>query len=175
MWSGSGTWGTGQKRKRAPAGATDQSMTHTYRAHFFHFIWSTKGREPWISKEIQERLYNYIAGIIKQQNAQLLAIGGIADHVHLLVRFEDIEKLSFFIRDIKANSSLWISKNFPDRSSFEWQQGYGSFTVSSSNLEKVKTYIHNQEEHHQKVTFAEEYCNFLKKHGIQYDERFVLG
>jgi len=149
-------------------------MTHTYRVHFFHFIWSTKGRIPWITDQIQERLYSYIGGTVRSQNANLLAIGGMNDHVHLLVQFNDIDTLSAFVRDIKANSSAWIHKNFPS-TPFEWQQGYGSFTVSYSGLDKAKEYIQNQAQHHKEISFDKEYRKFLHLHGVQYDERFVLG
>ena len=99
----------------------------------------------------------------------------MTDHVHLLIKVSNLDKFSHFIRDIKASSSLWLHKNFPEFRDFAWQEGYGSFTVSYSALEKVRHYIKNQQEHHKVMTFEEEYLLFLKGCGVSYDERFVLG
>jgi len=99
----------------------------------------------------------------------------MSDHIHLLIELSLIDKFSFFIRDLKSFSSSWIHKNFIDKNDFAWQEGYGSFSVSYSALDAVKKYIQNQEQHHAKMSFEEEYFKFLKIHGIKYDERFVLG
>lgn len=99
----------------------------------------------------------------------------MSDHVHLLVRISSIDKFSSFIRDIKAGSSLWIHKNYPDLKDFEWQEGYGSFTVSYSILENVREYIRNQEQHHAVTSFDEEFKKFLNLHQVKFDQRFVLG
>jgi putative transposase len=150
-------------------------MTHTYRQHYFHLIWSTKKRLPQISSDVQLRLYPYLGAITRNHSAKLLEVGGMPDHVHLLVELSVVDKFSYFIRDVKASSSLWIHKNFPNLHDFAWQEGYGSFSVSYSALESVQKYIQNQEKHHAKVSFQEEYLKFLALHGIKYDERFVLG
>jgi putative transposase len=150
-------------------------MTHSYRIHFFHFIWSTKQRRPYISKEVQSRLYPYMAAITKNHSGNLLEIGGMPDHVHLLVELSSLDKFSHFVRDVKASSSLWIHKNFPDLKDFAWQEGYGSFSVSFSAVESVKKYILNQEQHHSTMSFEKEFLTFLKLLNVKYDERFVLG
>jgi len=128
-----------------------------------------------ITKEIQLSLYDYMGGIIKNHNGKLLSAGGTLDHVHLLVGLKLPDKFSDFIRDVKAGSSLWANKGLPHNQYFAWQEGYGSFSVSYSSLEKVKNYIKNQEEHHKIITFKEEYLQLLRKHKIEFDDRFVLG
>ena len=150
-------------------------MTHSYRVHYFHLIWSTKNRTPWIDKEMQERLYPYLGGITKNHKGKLIEVGGMPDHIHMLIELSFIDKFSHFIRDLKSCSSLWIHQTFSEKKDFAWQEGYGSFSVSFSVLEKVRDYIRNQEEHHTQESFDQEYLKFLKHHRIQYDERFVLG
>ena len=150
-------------------------MTHSYRIHYFHIIWSTKGRLSLITPEIQLRLYPYIGGIIAKHDAKLIEIGGMPDHVHLLIKLNSLDNFSAFIRDIKASSSLWLHKNFPQLNIFAWQEGYGSFSVSYSTLETVQSYIQNQERHHSTMSFDQEYIKLLKLHHETYDERFVLG
>ena len=150
-------------------------MTHSLRAHYFHLIWSTKNRAPLINVDIQYSLHAYLGGIIRNHKGKLLEAGGTLDHIHLLIGLNLPDKFSELIRDVKANSSLWINKNFCKKEYFSWQEGYGSFSVSYSSLEKVHCYIKNQQEHHKKITFEKEYMQLLKKHQIQFDSRFVLG
>jgi REP element-mobilizing transposase RayT len=97
------------------------------------------------------------------------------DHVHLLLELSMLDKFSYLVRDIKASSSIWIHKNFPNFMEFAWQEGYGSFSVSCSALDNVRDYIENQQSHHARMSFEEEYVKFLKLHNVKYDERFVLG
>jgi len=150
-------------------------MTHSYRAHCFHLIWSTKKRRPLITPNIQARLYPYLGSIILNHGGHLLEIGGMPDHVHLLIELSNLDKFSSLLRDLKASSSGWIHKNFSDLSDFAWQEGYASFAVSYSLLDQVKAYIQNQARHHQKMTFDDEYKKFLNVHKIKFDDRFVLG
>jgi putative transposase len=150
-------------------------MTHSYKMHFFHCIWSTKNREKWISKEVQPHLYSYIGGIIHNCDGNLIEIGGMPDHVHLLIYLNNLDNYSYLIRDIKSSSTAWVNKNFDLQSKFSWQQGYASLSVSLSSIEKIKTYIQNQETHHKKMTFEEEYLTILKRQKIQFDERFIFG
>lgn len=149
-------------------------MTHSYRKHFFHLIWSTKKRLPLISPELQ-RLYPYMIAIAKDHTGSVLDIGGMPDHAHLLIELSSLDKFSHLIRDLKASSSLWVHKTFPNMTGFAWQEGYGSFSVSFSALNTVKTYIQNQDQHHATMTFEEEYLKFLNLHHITFDDRFVLG
>ncbi len=150
-------------------------MTHSYRVHYFHLIWSTKERRPLIVPDVQTRLYSYIAAIVKNHSGKLLEIGGMTDHIHMLIELSNLDNFSYVVRDLKAASSLWIHKNFPDLDRFSWQEGYGSFSVSYSALEQVKKYIQNQEQHHTGMTFDEEYVKMLNLNNVKYDERFVLG
>ena len=150
-------------------------MTHSYRLHYFHLIWSTRQRLPHIAPDVQSRLYPYLGAITRNHSGKLLEIGGMSDHVHLLIELSLLDKFSHFIRDLKASSSQWIHKNFPNLHDFAWQEGYGSFSVSYSALQHVQKYIQNQEQHHATMSFEEEYLKFLKHHHVKYDERFVLG
>lgn len=140
----------------------------------YHVIFSTKYRQPLIRDTFRERLYEYIGGTIRGLKGHQIEIGGIEDHLHLLANFSPTTALSDVIRDIKANASRWINElgNVPGR--FEWQKGYACFTVSYSQRVPVVTYIQNQREHHRRRTFQEEYIEFLKKHDIAFDERYVF-
>lgn len=150
-------------------------MTHTHKAHFFHLIWSTKNRTKLITPEIQSQLYPYMGGIVRNFNGSLLEIGGMQDHVHLLIQLRDLEKYSYLLRDVKIHSTMWIHKNFPGLRKFAWQEGFGSYTLHHSFVDTVRNYIRNQEEHHKNMTFEEEYLKFLDGQNIEYDPRFVFG
>lgn len=149
-------------------------MAHAHKSHFFHLIWSTKNRLNWINDEIKHDLYSYMGGIIRNYDGTLLEIGGISDHVHLLVSLRNLDKYSYLIRDVKSCSTLWIRKKQLAFKDFEWQKGFASYTVNHSLVETVRNYIKNQEKHHQKMTFEEEYLRFLNEQGITYDKRFVF-
>ena len=146
-------------------------MPQSFACVHVHIVFSTKGRLPTIGVEIRERLYAYIGGIIRNQNGALLAAGGTADHIHLLVQLGKQVSIADMIRDIKANSSRWVHEEFS--SDFAWQTGYGAFAVSFSNIEAVKKYIDHQEEHHRKRTYQEEFLELLKRHHIEFDERYL--
>ena len=149
-------------------------MASSHRVHFFHLIWSTKGRQNLILPKIQDRLYGYMGGIIKNSGASLLQAGGIANHVHLLIEVSNLDKYSSIIRDTKARSTIWLKSEFPECHQFKWQDGYGSFSVSYSHLERNCEYIKRQEQHHANQTFETEYLKLLNKHAINYDERYVF-
>lgn len=125
-----------------------------------------------ISKEWRGNLHAYLGGIVKGLDGVPLAISGIEDHVHLLVGLKSSHRLDYFLRDLKADSSEWVHKEIR-KGNFAWQKGYGAFTVSPSNLAGVKRYILNQEEHHRRKTFQEEYIELLQASGIEYDERYL--
>lgn len=125
-----------------------------------------------ISKEWRERLHAYLGGIVKGLEGVPLAVGGVEDHVHLLVGLKPVHRLDYFLRDLKGDSSEWVHKEI-GKKLFVWQKGYGGFTVSPTNIESVKRYIHNQEKHHRRKTFQEEYIELLKAAGIEYDERYL--
>jgi REP element-mobilizing transposase RayT len=144
-------------------------MSHT---HFlYHIVFATKDRMPLIAAAWEAQLYAYFAGIVKNHNGLLIAIGGIADHVHLLVRLEPVILFPDFMRDLKASSSKWVRRNHLPN--FSWQRRYGAFTVSESSCAAVRDYIRDQKEHHQKRTFESEYKSFLLRHQIEFDERYI--
>jgi putative transposase len=137
-----------------------------------HVVFSTKERRKMIPTNMRERLWSYTAGICKHQKVFVHAVGGMEDHIHLLLQFPATVVISEAIKTIKANSSSWMSDEIGQ---FAWQQGYGAFSVSKSNMAAVMTYIQNQERHHRKMTFEEEFIAFLKKHGIEFDPKYVFG
>ena len=147
-------------------------MSHTYCSNLVHCVFSTKERANSISNEIQERLFAYIFGIAKNVGIKILAIGGTANHLHILLAVPARESLSTVVRDLKANSSRWMSENGVE---FSWQEGFGAFSVSLSQVPMVKRYIRNQAEHHKKRNFEEEFILLLKKSGVDYDARYVFG
>jgi REP element-mobilizing transposase RayT len=137
-----------------------------------HIVFSTKERRKTIPMQMKELLWAYTAGICQHQNIFVHAIGGMEDHIHLLLQFPATIVIANALRDIKSNSSGWMSDEI---SNFAWQQGYGGFGVSKSNIAAGVRYIQNQEKHHKKMTFEEEFIALLKKHGIEYDPRYVFG
>jgi REP element-mobilizing transposase RayT len=126
---------------------------------------------PLITNDWREDLYGYLGGIVKNQGGILLAVGGISDHVHLLVGLKASYRLDYFLRELKASSSGWVHREKDPK--FNWQNGYGAFAVSATNLDKIKQYILDQEEHHKRKSFQEEYIDILNKSGIEYDERYL--
>jgi REP element-mobilizing transposase RayT len=141
----------------------------TYTKLSYHVVFSTKYRRPTITGPIQERLYEYIGGIVRKQNGNLIEVGGIEDHIHLLLNLSPANSVSSAIRDIKANSSKWLNESGETNSRFEWQKGYSAFTVSHSQIEVVQQYIQNQREHHRSVSFEDEYVKILERHGISFE------
>jgi|SRR5215213_6387986 len=137
----------------------------------FHLVFSTKERLPLLTIEWRERLHAYLGGIVKGMDAMPLAIGGVADHLHILVSLKSKHRLDYFLRDLKADSSTWIHTEL--RKNFEWQKGYGAFSVSPSSIEGVKKYIANQEEHHKRKSFQTEYIELLNASGIEFDEKYL--
>jgi REP element-mobilizing transposase RayT len=124
---------------------------------------------------MQQRLWPFIGGIAKENGMKVIAIGGIADHVHLLLSLPATMPVAKAMQLVKGGSSKFIHETFPEQRTFAWQEGYGAFSVSISHVEETVAYIHRQAEHHRKKTFEEEFRAFLQKHGIEYDERHVWG
>jgi REP element-mobilizing transposase RayT len=150
-------------------------MPSSYTALNYHVVFSTKNRAPLITSNHAERLYAYVGGIIRDERGKLLASGGMADHVHLLVSLHPQTSLSDIMRIVKSKSSKWTHETFPEHAAFGWQDGYAAFTVSASNVDDVRRYIANQQEHHRKLSFEDELRAFLDRHGVEYDERYVFG
>lgn len=122
----------------------------------------------------KDELYKYITGIIQTQKHKLLIINGVADHVHILIGYRPHQSLSDLVQDIKGSSSKWINERKFTRLKFRWQEGYGAFSYSHSHLSEVINYIKNQEQHHKKITFMDEYKSFLKTYDVAFDERYIL-
>lgn len=150
-------------------------MASTLSNLLVHLIFSTKKREARISADVQPDLYAYLGGIVRSEGGAVLAIGGMPDHVHLLVRVRPDMKVSDLVRKIKGKSSRWVKQHRAGDSGFAWQSGYGAFSVSESQAATVRRYIANQAEHHRKRTFREELFEILERHGVEFDERYVLG
>ena len=148
-------------------------MPQSFASLIFHLIYSTKHRERLISDDMQSRLFEFSGGIPRNQKGRLLAAGGVEDHVHLLVSLSRQACIADTLRDLKANTSGWIHETFPSMSGFAWQAGYGAFSVSHSAIESVRQYIARQREHHRARTFQEEFREFLDRHEMPYDERYV--
>lgn len=150
-------------------------MANTYTSLYYHIVFSTKNRERWISPDIEERVWSYLGGIAKENNMTTIQVGGDADHIHMLLGCPPTLAPSKIVQMIKGGSSAWIHDTFPELKAFAWQDGYGAFTVSRSNIGDVAHYIRGQREHHRYKTFQEEYLGFLEKHGIQFDEKYLWG
>lgn len=145
-------------------------MAHTFATLNTHIVFGTKNREPMITNA--DEMHAYLGGIVRGLGGTALKVGGIADHVHLLVRFKPTLALADAVEQIKGSSSKWMNEHMPTR--FRWQKGYSAFSVSPSAVDAVIRYIARQAEHHRRVTFAEEYLAFLKECGVEYDERYVF-
>jgi REP element-mobilizing transposase RayT len=148
-------------------------LLHTYTNLIYHIVFSTKERQPLITSTYQARLYDYIGGIIRNQGGISLGINGMADHVHVLAKLRPDKSLSDVLRDLKSNASGWMHEVFPETKDFAWQNGYGAFTVSASQVAKVQDYIARQEKHHQGLSFKREFIGLLRKNGIEYAERYL--
>lgn len=139
----------------------------------FHLVWSTRHREKLLHASLRNELFKQIGGITKKRKHVLLAAGGIEDHIHLLVGFHQTGAISDYVRDVKSNCSSWIKDTYQELSGFAWQTKYGAFSVSQSNVNEVKQYICQQEEHHKKMSYQDEFLMLLEKHGIPFDRKFV--
>ena len=149
-------------------------MSNTFSQLYIQIIFTVQGRQNLIPSQKREELHKYITGIIKKRNQKLLAIFAMPDHIHLLVGLKPDIRISDLVRDIKSGTSKYISENNWVKGKFSWQSGYGAFSYSKSQIDKVIQYISNQEQHHKKRTFKEEYLGFLKKFGIDYDEQYLF-
>ena len=148
-------------------------MANTYTSLHYHFIFSTKHRQPWIRPEIEERIWEYLGGIARKNKMKPLKTGGVDDHIHMLLGAPPTLAPAKIAQLIKGGSSAWIHDTFPDLRAFAWQDGYGAFTVSKSGIPDVTVYIENQREHHRTRTYQAEYRALLDRHGIEYDERYI--
>src|SRR5262249_43390670 len=149
-------------------------MAHTFTYLTYHLIFSTKDRISLITPELKADLLAYIGGIIREIGGKALIINGTVNHIHLLAVLPPTKSVSDVMRIVKANSSKWVHEEVKiPKAKFGWQMGYGAFSVSKSTVDGVYRYIADQENHHKKVSFQEEFLHFLKQHGISYDERYI--
>jgi putative transposase len=146
-------------------------MSHTSSNIVLHSIFSTQGRRPLLKADFRADLFAYLGGIIREMNATALIINGVSDHVHILVRIRPVHSAAQIVRVVKANSSRWVHEKWA--AGFAWQTGYGVFSVSESSVPAVMKYIAEQEKHHKKHSFQDEYVAFLKKNKVAYDERYI--
>ena len=145
----------------------------SYVSSYFHCVFSTQDRRPHITVQLRERLWPFLGGIARENKVKALSIGAVADHVHLLLSLPATMPIAKAMQLIKGGSSKWVHETFADQRLFAWQTKYGAFGVSLSQVDGVINYIEKQEEHHRKMTFQEEFVALLKKHHIEYDERYL--
>jgi putative transposase len=150
-------------------------MAGTFSKIYIHVVFAVKGRECLIQKEWEERLYQYITGIIRAKEQKLIAINGMPDHIHIFIGMKPSCCLSDLVREVKKSSNDFINENKLSKFKFSWQEGYGAFSYSHSQIDAVAKYILNQKKHHRKITFKEEYVNFLKKFEIEHDEKYLFN
>ena len=145
----------------------------SYVSSYHHCVFSTKERRPMITPALQERLWPYLGGIARENKMTAIEIGGVEDHVHILLSLPSTISIAKALQLIKGGSSKWVHETFPEQNLFRWQVKYGAFSVSVSQLDRIIDYIKQQPEHHRKMTFKEEFVALLKKHRINYDERYL--
>lgn len=149
-------------------------MASTFTNLLYHVVYSTKFRHPTIDPSWQPQLHAYLGGIVKDRDGVPLEIGGVADHVHLFVRLSPKWAIMDVLRDIKAVSSKWINDQRLARGKFEWQVGYGAFSVSQSQAPSVRNYVRTQEEHHRRLSYRDEFLELLRRHEIEFDLKYVF-
>jgi putative transposase len=162
------------KSRRDTTKTKHKKLANTYIQIHIQAVFAVQNRESLIQNEFKNELYKYITGIIINNKHKLLIINGMPDHIHILFGMRPVQSLSELMQDIKGSSSKWINDNNLTKTKFSWQEGYGAFSYSKSQLPKVIKYIENQEEHHKKRSFLEEYKEFLTAFEIDYDERYIF-
>lgn len=150
-------------------------MGHSYVSSLYHVVFSTKERRKQIDVELQSRLWPYLGGIARENDIKALAVGGVEDHVHLLLSLPSTRAIAKAVQLIKGGSSKWIHNEFLAHGDFAWQEGYGAFSIGISQVDDTVRYIANQAEHHRTKTFEEEFLAILERHGIGYDPRYIWG
>ena len=148
-------------------------MPQSLHSNFAHIIFSTKNREPLITEDVTDRVHAYLTGIVKDQGAVPVSVNGMPDHVHLLIKTSKNVADAKFMKDLKGGSSTWVNEESLVQGKFQWQAGYGWFSASPKDTEAVVAYIQNQAEHHQFLSFQDEFRRFLKTYQVAYNERYV--
>ena len=150
-------------------------MAGTFSQIYIQYVFAVKGRENLLQKPWRDEVFKYMAGIIKGKNQKPIIVNGVEDHVHVFVGIKPSMAISDLVRDIKNNSSKFINEQNLIKGKFSWQEGYGAFSYAHSQIENVFQYIANQEEHHKKETFQEEYLDLLEKFDIEFNEKYLFG
>ena len=148
-------------------------MSQSLAQNLLHLVFSTKNRRPWLFPAIRPELNAYLAGTLRDLQSPAVIVNSVSDHVHILCALSKNDALCNIVEEIKRSSSKWIKTKGDDYKSFHWQAGYGAFSVSQSNVEEVRTYIANQEQHHARMSFQDELRAILKKHRLEFDERYL--
>jgi len=148
-------------------------MPQSLSSILIHLVFSTKNREPFITPTVESELHPYMATIFHDHRSPSLVIDGTSDHVHTLFALGRTITIADLVEEVKTNSSKWIKTKGHEFKNFHWQKGYGAFSIGQSNVGALKRYIHSQKQHHRRVTFEDEYRNFLKRYEVEYDERYV--
>jgi REP element-mobilizing transposase RayT len=150
-------------------------MANSYTQMHIQFVFAVKYRLGMIQSSWKDELYKYISGIVQQNNHKMIIVNGMPDHIHLLVGMRPTQSVSDLLQDIRGSSSKWINEKNYIAHKFAWQEGYGAFSYGRSQLNDVIKYIENQEEHHRKKSFREEYLQFLEKFEVEYDKKYIFG
>lgn len=146
---------------------------HSFTSCYLHVVFSTKERRRLITSELQQRLWPYLGGVARENKMKALCVGGVEDHVHVLLTIPSTISISKAVQLLKGNSSKWIHETFPAQREFSWQEGYGAFSIGISGVDDTIKYIRSQPEHHRTRTFKDELVAFLKKHGLKYDDAML--
>ncbi|MGI8598138.1 MAG: IS200/IS605 family transposase [Chitinophagaceae bacterium] len=149
-------------------------MPNTYTQLYIQFVFAVKHRQALINTSWKNELFKYITGIVQNKGSKMLAINGMADHIHVFIGYKPSISIPDLVKDIKLATNDWINKNHLTKQKFAWQEGYGAFSYSRSQIKNVCDYIENQEQHHSKQTFKEEYVSFLKNFEIEYDDKYLF-
>ena len=149
-------------------------MANTYTRIYIHTVFAVENRMSLIKENWREELHKYITGIVQKNKHKLIAINSVSDHIHIFIGMKPIQSISDLLQDIKESSSKWINKRKLVVGKFNWQAGYGAFSYSHSQIDSVVKYIQNQQQHHRKKTFREEYIEFLKKYDVPFEERYIF-
>jgi REP element-mobilizing transposase RayT len=146
---------------------------HSFVSSLHHCVFATKGREPLLSAEIRQRLWPYLGGVARENHIKALAIGGAADHVHILLSLPATMPVAKGMQLLKGNSSKWIHDTFPKHRTFAWQEGYAAFSIGVAGIEATRAYIRDQEQHHRTRSYREEVIAFLQRHGLPFDDAMI--
>ena len=165
----------GKNQSQVPSETTEpSSVSHSYICCLVHVVFSTAQRRPLISEQIRDRLHAYLGGIARENGMAAIAVGGVADHVHILLSLPRTNSVAKAVQLLKGGSSKWLNDNFTGPGQFAWQEGYGAFSIGISQREKTVAYIKSQADHHKRITFAEEFAKFLVAHGITEETNSVV-